>query len=287
MVANKQPLKGGSRVANLSLKFHKQSLQGEDLGSMEVPLMGYEAAIHYDIYIGNPWLFDNRIAPFAHRGNFYLDQGDGAWLWPFRETKAEMDKYISEYCPKELREIFRDKLADKEEKIDLQPYCPEFQGPRPQTKTQFLKAVRNEKILLPQGFDSFTFHMYSDWYEVILGKLCPSSPPKVDIFGSKGGRLVKGEDGKPSKLVRKPWESDWGKQFSWVMGHGRNWTAQFLRLYRTKHNALSLHQRGNTENGGSHLWAGPKQFINCLGNPFILWEPMVRLSQSPKLTNSH
>ena len=71
LVANRQPLRGGDKACSVNLCFFKEhpdpALTYKDT-HIDVPMYTYTADIQYDIFIGNPWLFDNLIAPFAQRG---------------------------------------------------------------------------------------------------------------------------------------------------------------------------------------------------------------------------
>ena len=77
VVANQTPLGGGSRRCSLDLKFLRQRLDGRFSGTKYFSTFAYEADINFDIYIGNPFLFNHKIAPFAHRGNFFSRSGRG------------------------------------------------------------------------------------------------------------------------------------------------------------------------------------------------------------------
>ena len=73
VVANQTPLGGGSRRCLLDLKFLRQRLDGRFSGTKYFSTFAYEADINFDISIGNPFLFDHKIAHFTHRGNLFHD----------------------------------------------------------------------------------------------------------------------------------------------------------------------------------------------------------------------
>ena len=157
VVANQTLLGGGSRECSLDLKFLCQRFDGRFSGTKYFSTFAYEADINFDIYIGNPLLFDHKIAPFAHRGIFFHDQGEGCWLWPWRESPPALMDYVSEYCPAEMQESLRNSLVDKPlagkslsavqalGELDLEPYVPELDMARPPTKQQFFSSVAAEK----------------------------------------------------------------------------------------------------------------------------------------------
>ena len=89
-VADKQPLAGGSLSCTPSLEFFRGHLDPAHTllnEEFELPIYTYEADIHYDIFVGNPWLYDNKMAPFAHRGCLFMGDADdpatlASWVWP-------------------------------------------------------------------------------------------------------------------------------------------------------------------------------------------------------------
>ena len=105
----------------------------------------------------NPFLFDHKIAPFAHRRSIGHDQGEGCWIWPRRESPQALIHYVSEHCLPELREDLRDSLADKRlagkllsavqalGELDVGPYVPELDLACPPVKQQFSSSLAAEK----------------------------------------------------------------------------------------------------------------------------------------------
>ena len=159
VVANQTPLGGGSRGCSLDLKFLRQRLDERFSGTKYFSTFAYEADINFDIYVGNPFLFDHKIAPFAHRGSFFHDQGEVCWLWPWRESPQALMDYVSEYCPPELQESLRNSLVDKRlagkslsavqalGELDLEPYIPELDMARPphQAAVSFERCSRKKR----------------------------------------------------------------------------------------------------------------------------------------------
>ena len=81
----------------------------------ELPIYTYEADIQYDIFIGNSWLYDKKMAPFANRGCLFMGDPDdpatlASWVWPsYKAISAVLDSLVWKYYPKYLREVVRDK----------------------------------------------------------------------------------------------------------------------------------------------------------------------------------
>ena len=74
---------------------------------------------------------------------------------------------------------------------------------------------------MPTGCSSYKFTMYRDWYTRVVAKLCPAKGkkgwPQLDVFGSRGARVVEREDGKPARLVKDPYNMSWTRQFLWIL----------------------------------------------------------------------
>ena len=90
LVANKQPLAGGSQACTISLKFLREHLDSAHTHlkrEFQLPINTYEVDIQYDIFVGNLWLYDNKMAPFAHQRCLFMGDPDdpetlASWVWP-------------------------------------------------------------------------------------------------------------------------------------------------------------------------------------------------------------
>ena len=258
MGANQTLLGGGSRGCLLDLKFLRQRLDGRFSGTKYFSTLAYEADINLDIYIENPFLFDHKIAPFAHRGNFFHDQGEGSWLRPWRESPQALMDYVSEYCPPELHESLRNSLVDKRlagkslsavqalGELDLEPYVPEMDMARPPTKQQFSSSIAAKKNVMPTGCSSYKLTMYRDCDTRVVAKRCPAKGkkgwPQLDVFGSRGARVVEREDGKPARLVKDPYNMSWMRQFLWILAPWEHMDRVLYKLAEDKARAIVVVQ---------------------------------------------
>ena len=68
-------LSGGQRGCYISIHFVAQDLW--DAGKVEEVVLKddyfYRAGIKYNLYLGHPWLRENRVAPVGHRRFFFLE----------------------------------------------------------------------------------------------------------------------------------------------------------------------------------------------------------------------
>ena len=79
MVANKQSMKGGEQACSVDLQFYREYINRKSHHKSThttIPIYTYEGDIPYDLFIGNPWLFDKHVAPFAHRRCLFMGDPD-------------------------------------------------------------------------------------------------------------------------------------------------------------------------------------------------------------------
>ena len=222
LVANKQPLAGGSQACTPSLNFFRENLDPAHTHlneEFELPIYTYEADIQYNIFIGNPWLYDNEMAPFAHPGYLFMRDPDdpatlAGWVWPsYKAISAVWDGHVANYDPKDLREVVLDKqVVPGTPSVgtkygDLTPFdLNHFDDPIPYER--FLRYVRMERDILGPGHTSFDFVVKRELYPVLWQKF-GSDDPNMDVFGASG-------DPQCDRVLNDPYSADRGPYYSYI-----------------------------------------------------------------------
>ena len=76
---------GGKEGCEVQLRFITQQVQNwSALEEINFTVYCYAAPIKYHMYLGNPFLWDHRLSPMAHRGCFLqdLEEVPNAYVWP-------------------------------------------------------------------------------------------------------------------------------------------------------------------------------------------------------------
>ena len=161
MVANKQSMKGGEQACSVDLQFYREYINRKSHHNSThttIPIYTYEGDIQYDLFRGNPWLFDSHVGPFAHRGCLFMGDPDeheesASWLYPqFKTIPEQWDKHVKEYFPPCVQEVARNKNINSSNMLthhgDLEPFDLQSNDPSTSYKT-FLKLIQRKKAMLP------------------------------------------------------------------------------------------------------------------------------------------
>ena len=222
LVANKQPPAGGSRACIPSRKSFREHLDPAHTHldeEFKLPIYTYEADIQYDIFIGNPWLYDNKMAPSAHQGCLFMSEPEypatlASWVWTsYKAISAVWDSHVANFYPKDSQEVVRDKQVVRGAPLvgtkyrDLTPfYLKYFDDHIPYKR--FLCYVRMERDILTPGDTSFDFDVKREFYPVLWQKF-GSDAPNMDVFGASG-------DPKCDRLLNYPYSADWRLYYSYI-----------------------------------------------------------------------